>query len=88
MGGCVLQDDGRVVCLKKELSPSMTDPFQELVTYTVDVCTSQLPGSGTEANAFIELLGSKGSTGKERSTAIACACARLHSCHCALYTPA
>ena len=84
----MLQDDGHVVCLRKELSPSMTDPFQELVTYTVDVCTSQLPGSGTEANAFIELVGSKGSTGKERSTVISCACPRLRCCHCALDTPA
>lgn len=60
----MLQDDGQVVCLKKELSPSMTDPLQDLATYTVDVYTSQLPASGTEGNVYVELVGSKGSTGK------------------------
>lgn len=60
----VLQDDGQVACLKKELLPSMIDPVQELATYTVDVYTSHLPESGTGADVYVKLAGSKGSTGK------------------------
>ena len=55
-----------MACLKRELSPCATDPRQELVAYTVDVHTSRLPDSGTEANAYVELVSLKGKTGKAR----------------------
>eukprot|EP00892_Ulva_mutabilis_P005098 jgi/Ulvmu1/2960/UM149_0043.1 len=59
-----LKDDGHVSCLKRALSPCIADPRQELVTYTCDIHTSQLPDAGTDANAYIELVGSKGTSGK------------------------
>ncbi|KXZ51726.1 hypothetical protein GPECTOR_11g173 [Gonium pectorale] len=49
--------------LEKILTASDTDPRASLVTYTVTTHTSDLPGAGTDANVFVEMLGNRGSSG-------------------------
>ena len=49
----------------RQLYKSTTNPKSNRARYKVTVKTSDIRGAGTDANVFIELLGEKGSTGRQ-----------------------
>lgn len=49
--------------LEKLLTASLTDPRANLLTYTIIAHTSDIKGAGTDASVFVELFGSKSSSG-------------------------
>lgn len=57
----IKEDDGAI---RRRLPVSLRDPRSFKARYRVSVTTSNIRGSGTDANVFIQLFGDEGETGR------------------------